>query len=189
MVTDSQQLYSRGTPSKVKEIQQIGLLIRDAVLSSKTEMSWPPRPSELCSQSPTRTRCFSLHSSNWRHRNHNGISSSCFATCQLFWAGHHIPGNWTKTRIPKINTSTLRRQKLWQLMLYLFRCYESLSEKTGQGQVGRPISSKLILFHRHQIEIRVVKYELLVYELTTPLSFDPKKAYVMYELKAHFESS
>ena len=31
--------------------------------------------------------------------------------------------------------------------------------------------------------------ELLVYELTTPLSFDPKKAYVLYELKAYFESS
>ena len=31
--------------------------------------------------------------------------------------------------------------------------------------------------------------ELLVYELTTPLSFDPEKAYVLYELKAHFESS
>ena len=30
--------------------------------------------------------------------------------------------------------------------------------------------------------------ELLVYELTTPLSFDPDKAYVLYELKAHFES-
>ena len=29
----------------------------------------------------------------------------------------------------------------------------------------------------------------LVYELTTPLSFDPEKAYVLYELKAHFESS
>ena len=31
--------------------------------------------------------------------------------------------------------------------------------------------------------------ELLVHELTTPLSFDPEKAYVLYELKAHFESS
>ena len=31
--------------------------------------------------------------------------------------------------------------------------------------------------------------DLLVYELTTPLSFDPEKAYVLYELKAHFESS
>ena len=31
--------------------------------------------------------------------------------------------------------------------------------------------------------------ELLVYELTTPLCFDPEKAYVVYELKAHFESS
>ena len=26
--------------------------------------------------------------------------------------------------------------------------------------------------------------ELLVYELTTPLSFDPEKAYVLYELKS-----
>ena len=31
--------------------------------------------------------------------------------------------------------------------------------------------------------------KLLVYELTTPLSFDPEKAYVLYEMKAHFESS
>ena len=31
--------------------------------------------------------------------------------------------------------------------------------------------------------------ELLVYELTNPLSFGPEKAYVLYELKAHFESS
>ena len=46
MVTISQQLENRGTPSK--EIQQIGLLIRDAVLSSNTKTSWPPRPSELC---------------------------------------------------------------------------------------------------------------------------------------------
>ena len=30
--------------------------------------------------------------------------------------------------------------------------------------------------------------ELLVYELTT-LSFDPEEAYVLYELKPHFESS
>ena len=30
--------------------------------------------------------------------------------------------------------------------------------------------------------------ELLVYELTTPLNFDPEKAYVLYKLKAHFES-
>ena len=39
LVTVSQQLDNRGTPSKVKEIQQIGLLIFDAVLSSNTEMS------------------------------------------------------------------------------------------------------------------------------------------------------
>ena len=31
--------------------------------------------------------------------------------------------------------------------------------------------------------------KLLIYELTTPLSFDPEKAYVLYELKAHFERS
>ena len=111
VVTVSQQFYSRSTPSKVKEIQQIDLLICDAVLSSKTEMSWPPRPSELCSQSPTRTRCFSLHSPNWQHKNHNGISSSRSATCQLFWAGDLIGGNWRQTKIPKINTAPLRRKK------------------------------------------------------------------------------
>ena len=44
VVTVSQQLDNRDTPSKVKEIQQIGLHIRDAVLSSNTEMSWPPKP-------------------------------------------------------------------------------------------------------------------------------------------------
>ena len=31
--------------------------------------------------------------------------------------------------------------------------------------------------------------ELLGYELTTPLSFDPEKAYVLYQFKDHFESS
>ena len=31
--------------------------------------------------------------------------------------------------------------------------------------------------------------ELLVYELTTPLIFDPEKAYVLYELRTHLESS
>ena len=46
VVTISQQLENRGTPSK--EIRQIGLFIRDAVLSSNTKTSWPPRPSELC---------------------------------------------------------------------------------------------------------------------------------------------
>ena len=31
--------------------------------------------------------------------------------------------------------------------------------------------------------------ELLVYELTTPPpSFDPEKAYILYELKAHLQS-
>jgi len=30
---------------------------------------------------------------------------------------------------------------------------------------------------------------LLAYELTTPRIFDPEKAYVLYELKAHFQSS
>ena len=48
MVTLSHQLDNRDTPSKVKEIQQIGLYISDAVLSNNTEMSWPLKPSELC---------------------------------------------------------------------------------------------------------------------------------------------
>ena len=47
MVTSSQQLDNRDTPSKVKQIQQTGLRIRDAVLSNNTELSWPPKPSEL----------------------------------------------------------------------------------------------------------------------------------------------
>ena len=48
MVNLSQQLDNRNTPSKVKEVQQVGLYIRDAVLFMNTEMSWPPKPSELC---------------------------------------------------------------------------------------------------------------------------------------------
>ena len=47
VITVSQQLDNRGIPSIVKEIQQIGLLIRDAVLSSNSEMSRPPKPPEL----------------------------------------------------------------------------------------------------------------------------------------------
>ena len=62
------------------------------------------------------------YSPNWQHRKHNGISSSCPATCQLFWARHHIRGNWRKTETPKINTATLRRKKLWQAMLNFYRC-------------------------------------------------------------------
>ena len=48
VATVSQQLDNRGAPSKVKGIQRNGLHIRDAVLSSNTEMPWPPGPSELC---------------------------------------------------------------------------------------------------------------------------------------------
>ena len=111
MVTLSQQLDNRDTPSKVREIKQTGLLIRDAVLSNNTEMSWPPKPSELCENAvnlPPELDAFFLHTPNRQQRNHNGISSSCPATCQLFWAGHHIRGNWRKTETPKANTVTLR---------------------------------------------------------------------------------
>ena len=48
MVKLSQQIDNRNTPSKIKEIQQAGLYIHDAVLSNNTEMAWPPKPSELC---------------------------------------------------------------------------------------------------------------------------------------------
>ena len=48
MGTLSQQLDNRDTPSKVKQIQQTGLYIRDAVLSNNTKLSWPPKLSELC---------------------------------------------------------------------------------------------------------------------------------------------
>ena len=48
MVKLSQQIDNRNTPSKIKEIHQAGLYIRDAVLSNNTEMSWPPKPFELC---------------------------------------------------------------------------------------------------------------------------------------------
>ena len=52
------------------------------------------------------------------------------------------------------------------------------------GSVSRDFRATTRLFSRS-----VSVNELLVYELTTPLSFDPEKAYVRYELKAHFESS
>ena len=48
MVKLSQQIDNKNTPSKIKEIQQSGLYIRDVVLSNNTGMSWPPKPSELC---------------------------------------------------------------------------------------------------------------------------------------------
>jgi len=48
MVKLSQQIDNRNTPSKIKEIQQAGLYIRDAVLSNNTEVPWPPKPSDLC---------------------------------------------------------------------------------------------------------------------------------------------
>lgn len=44
----SQQQENRNVPSKMKEIQQAGLYIRDAVRANNTEISWPPKPSELC---------------------------------------------------------------------------------------------------------------------------------------------
>ena len=65
-----------------------------------------------CTQSPTRNRCFCSLSPNWQHRNHNAISSSCPATGQLFWAGHHIRGNLGKTKAPKTKTATVRSKKL-----------------------------------------------------------------------------
>ena len=108
VVTVSQQLDNRDTPSKVKEIQQIGLLIHDAVLSNNTEMSWPPKPSELCENAfnlPPELDAFlcTLLTSNteitteYPHR-----------ARQLFWAGHHIRGNCRKTEIPKTNTAIVR---------------------------------------------------------------------------------
>ncbi len=48
MVELSQQLENSNYPSKIKKIQQAGLYVRDAVRSNTIEMSWPPKPSELC---------------------------------------------------------------------------------------------------------------------------------------------
>ena len=48
MVKLAQQLENSDDPCKIKEIQQVGLYIRDAVRSNNIEMSWPPKPSELC---------------------------------------------------------------------------------------------------------------------------------------------
>ena len=112
VVTVSQQFDNRSTPSKVKEIQQIGLLIRDAVLSSNTEMSWPPRPSELCENAvnlPPELDAF---------------------LCTLLTGNTDItteyPHGVRKTETPKINTVTLRRKKTLsnnvELIQMLNRC-------------------------------------------------------------------
>ena len=124
MVTLTQQLDSMDTPPKVKEIQQIGLDIRVEVLSNNTEMSWPPKPCELCENAvnlPPERNAVALLSPNWQHRNHNAISSSCPATCQLFCAGHHIRVTSGRQKPPKqillpyaVNT--------FQTMLNLFIC-------------------------------------------------------------------
>ena len=49
VVNLSQELEDRKNQgnTKIKKIQQVGLCIRDAVFSNKTDMSWPPKPSEL----------------------------------------------------------------------------------------------------------------------------------------------
>ena len=128
MVTLTQQLDNRDTPPKVKEIQQIGLDIRVAVLSNNTEISWPPKPCELCENAVNlqpELDAFALLSPKWQHRNHNGISSSCPATCQLFWAGHHIRGNLRKTKTPRANTVTVRSKNFTnnvELIQMLNRC-------------------------------------------------------------------
>ena len=55
VVNLSQELENRKNQenTKTKEIQQVGHCIRNAVFSNKTDMSWPPKPSELtkCNQS------------------------------------------------------------------------------------------------------------------------------------------
>jgi hypothetical protein len=48
VVKMSQQQENRNEPSKIKEIQQAGLYIQDAVRANNTEISWPPKPLELC---------------------------------------------------------------------------------------------------------------------------------------------
>ena len=77
MVTLSLQLDNRDTaPPKVKEIQQIGLDIRVAVLSNNTEMSWPPKPCELCENAvnlPPELDVFALLSPNWTHKSQRNI--------------------------------------------------------------------------------------------------------------------
>ena len=118
VVTVSQQLDNRGSSSKVKEIQLIGLLIRYAVRSINTEMSGecnlpPELDAFLCT----------LLTGNTKIK--KGISLSCPATCKLFWAGHHIRGNWSKRESPKINTATLSRKTLAnnvELIQMLNRC-------------------------------------------------------------------
>ena len=126
--TLTQQLDNRDTPPKVKEIQQIGLDIRLAVLSNNTEMSWSPNPCELCENAvniPPELNVFAFLPPNWQHRNHTAISSSCLATCQLFWTWHHIRGNLRKTKTPKANTPTLRSKNFAnnvELIQMLNRC-------------------------------------------------------------------
>ena len=144
MVTSTQQLDNRDTPPKVKEIQQIDVDIRVAVLSSNNKkMSWPPKPCEPCENAvnlPPELDAFALLSPNWQHRNHNGISSSCPTTCQLFWAGHHIRDNLRKTKIPKANTATARSKNFVnnvELIQILNRC--------GHGIVYSQIAYKISL--------------------------------------------
>ena len=44
---------SKNSQSKIKEIQQASLYIRDAIGSNLLEMSWPMKPSELCESAIT----------------------------------------------------------------------------------------------------------------------------------------
>ena len=77
MVTLSLQLDNRDTaPPKVKEILQIGLDIRVAILANNTEMSWPPKPCELCENAvnlPPELDVFALLSPNWTHKSQRNI--------------------------------------------------------------------------------------------------------------------
>lgn len=79
MIKLSGQLDNRDIPSKLEEIQQVGLHICDVVLANNTEMSWPRarKPSELCEIAVNHPeevdQCFSILSLNWQHRNPNGI--------------------------------------------------------------------------------------------------------------------
>ena len=98
MVTISQQLDNRDTPPKVKELQQIGLDIRVAVLSNNTEMSWPPKPCEMCENVlnlPPELDAFAR----------SLLTGNTEITTQY---PNRVRGNLGKTKTPKTNTATVR---------------------------------------------------------------------------------
>ena len=125
VVAVSQQLDNKATPSKVKKIQQIDLLIRDAVILSNTEMSWPPKPFELCENAvnlPSEIEAFSWQSPNCKHRNHNGILHRVRRLVNSFGQDIIYGVTGGRQKLPKKILLLYAEKKLWQTLLNFFRC-------------------------------------------------------------------